>query len=124
MGRETPPQFASASLHNQDIGSIARRYWLNSPSAFDHPRLMLTASEDLVEPKENPMRKYLLATMLICAFAAPALAKTYFIVQDKATGKCSMALSAPTETEKFSMMGQYGSELAAKEAMAKMKQCK
>jgi hypothetical protein len=35
-----------------------------------------------------------------------------------------MAKSAPTDTEKFSMMGQYGSEADAKMAMAGMTACK
>jgi hypothetical protein len=73
------------------------------------------------------MKTYLLLTTLLCAFAAPAFAGAggpFYIVFDKTTKTCSMARSAPTDTEKFSMMGQYGSEAEAKTAMAGMKECK
>lgn len=71
------------------------------------------------------MKKYLLAATLICAFAVPALAAdSFYIVFDKTTKKCSMARSAPTDTEKFSMMGIYGSEADAHMAMAGMTGCK
>jgi len=71
------------------------------------------------------MRKYLIAATLICAFAVPVLAAdSFYIVFDKTTKKCSMARSAPTDTEKFSMMGIYGSEADAHMAMAGMTGCK
>jgi hypothetical protein len=72
------------------------------------------------------MRRYLLAATLICAFAAPVAAGAgpFYIVFDKATKTCSMVRTPPTETEKFSMMGQYGSEADAKMAMAGMTACK
>jgi hypothetical protein len=70
------------------------------------------------------MRKYLLATTLVAAFAIPAHAATFYVMFDKATKKCSISTSAPTETEKFSMMGQYGSEADAKMAMHGMTQCR
>jgi hypothetical protein len=54
----------------------------------------------------------------------PASAATYYVMFNKATKQCSIATTPPTETEKFSMMGQYGSELAAKQAVSKMKGCK
>jgi hypothetical protein len=70
------------------------------------------------------MKKYLLAATLIGAFAAPVLAMdSYYIVFDKTTKTCSMSRSAPTDTEKFSMMGTYGSEADAKMAMAGMTRC-
>ena len=72
-----------------------------------------------------PATKYLLAVMLIGAFAAPASAGSFYVMFDKATKKCSISRSAPaTESEKFSMMGIYGSELNAKMAMAGMMKCK
>ena len=43
---------------------------------------------------------------------------------DKTKKQCSIATTPPTETEKFSMMGQYGSKQAAMDAMSKMKECK
>jgi hypothetical protein len=72
------------------------------------------------------MKRYLLAATLICAFAAPVMAAAgpFYIVFDKATKKCSMTRTPPTETEKFSMMGQYGSEADAHMAMAGMTACK
>jgi hypothetical protein len=71
------------------------------------------------------MTKYFLAAVLIGAFAASASAMdTFYIMFDKTTKKCTMAKSPPTETEKFSMMGQYGSEAEAMAAMKGMKECK
>ncbi|HEX9753071.1 MAG TPA: hypothetical protein VGA46_06440 [Methyloceanibacter sp.] len=71
------------------------------------------------------MKKYLLAATLICAFAVPVVAAdSFYIVFDKTTKTCSMARSAPTDTEKFSMMGIYGSEADAHMAMAGMTKCK
>jgi hypothetical protein len=70
------------------------------------------------------MKPYLLAATLICASAASVMAAgPFYIVFDKTTKTCSMSRTQPTETEKFSMMGQYGSEAAAKMAMAGMKEC-
>jgi hypothetical protein len=67
----------------------------------------------------------LLAATLICAFAVPVVAADgFYIVFDKTTKTCSMARSAPTDTEKFSMMGIYGSEADAHMAMAGMTKCK
>jgi hypothetical protein len=53
-----------------------------------------------------------------------AAAGPFYIVFDKATKTCSMTRTPPTETEKFSMMGQYGSEADAKMAMAGMTACR
>lgn len=74
--------------------------------------------------KLHSATKYLLAAALIGVFAAPASAASYYVMLNKHTKKCSIALSAPTETEKFSMMGIYGSEANAKMAMAGMAQCR
>ena len=70
------------------------------------------------------MKKILIAATLIGAFAAPAYAAEFHVMFDKTTKKCSVSKTAPTETEKFSMMGIYGSELDAKMAMHGMTQCK
>jgi hypothetical protein len=70
------------------------------------------------------MKKYLLAATLIAAFAVPASAASYYVMFDKTTKKCLIAKSAPSESEKFSMMGIYGSEYDAKMAMAGMTHCK
>ena len=70
------------------------------------------------------MKKYILAAALLGASALPAYAASYYVMFDHTTKKCSVALAAPTETEKFSMMGIYGSEANAKMAMSGMMQCK
>jgi anti-sigma-K factor RskA len=70
------------------------------------------------------MKKYLLTAALVAAFAVPASAASYYVMFDKSTKKCSISKSAPTETEKFSMMGIYGSEANAKMAMAGMMKCR
>lgn len=72
------------------------------------------------------MKKYLLAATLISAFAVPVLAQAgpFYIVFDKAAKKCSMVRTPPTDTEKFSMMGQYNSEADAHMAMSGMTKCK
>lgn len=70
------------------------------------------------------MKKFLLAAALIAAFAIPSHAASFYVMFNKETKKCSISTTPPTETEKFSMMGIYGSELNAKMAMAGMIQCK
>jgi hypothetical protein len=70
------------------------------------------------------MKRYLLTALLIGAFAVPASAATFYVMFNKETKQCSIATTPPTETEKFSMMGIYGSEANAKMAMAGMMACK
>ena len=71
------------------------------------------------------MKTLVLTAMLIGSLAVSAsAADTYYVMFDKTKKTCSVSTTPPTETEKFSMMGQYGSEQAAKEAMSKMKECK
>jgi len=71
------------------------------------------------------MKKFLIAATLIGAFAAPALAMdSFYVMFDNTTKKCTMARSAPTDTEKFSMMGIYGSEADAHMAMSGMMACR
>ena len=70
------------------------------------------------------MKKYILAAALIGASVVPAYAGSFYVMFDHKTKTCSIASAAPTETEKFSMMGIYGSEANAKMAMAGMMQCK
>ena len=71
------------------------------------------------------MKKILIAATLIAGFAAPALAMdSFYIVFDNKTKKCTMTPSAPTDTEKFSMMGIYGSEADAHMAMKGMMACR
>ncbi len=68
--------------------------------------------------------KFLVAITLVSAFAAPAFAASYYVMFDNTTKKCSISTTAPTTSERFSMMGIYGSELDAKTAMHGMMKCK
>lgn len=69
--------------------------------------------------------KQLLIALTLVASAAPAFAANpYYVMFNKKTKTCSIARSAPTETEKFSMMGTYGSAYMAKMAMAGMMACR
>lgn len=71
------------------------------------------------------MKKILIAATLISAFAAPALAMSpFYVMFDNTTKKCSIAKTAPSDTAKFAMMGEYGSESDAKMAMKGMMSCK
>ena len=70
------------------------------------------------------MKRYLLAALLVGMSAVPVSAATFYVMFDKTKKQCSIATTPPTETKKFSMMGQFGSEAAAKKAMAGMKECK
>ena len=56
------------------------------------------------------MKTFLLTAMLISSLAVSAsAADTFYVMFNKTTKKCSVSTTPPTETEKFSMMGQYGS---------------
>jgi hypothetical protein len=72
------------------------------------------------------MRKYIVAAVLIGAFATPALAVEtggghYFVGLDTTSHKCSVVTEmAPG----MKMMGEYDSKEAAEKAMADMKECK
>ncbi|MCB1442659.1 MAG: hypothetical protein KDJ72_06520 [Methyloceanibacter sp.] len=74
--------------------------------------------------KVLPAAKYLLAVLLIGSFAAPASAAGFYVMFNKATKTCSISERAPTENEKFSMMGIYATKRAAKMAMAGMMKCR
>jgi hypothetical protein len=65
------------------------------------------------------MKKYLVAAVLIAAFATPALAEQFYV----AFHKCSMMHSQPTGNMK-SMGGPYATEAEAHKAMAGMAECK
>ena len=71
------------------------------------------------------MNRYIIAAALIIGFTSPVLAAdTFYVMFDKTAKKCSVSKTAITDTEKFSMMGQYGSEAEAMTAMHKMAECK
>ena len=68
--------------------------------------------------------KCVLAAAIIAAFAVPASAASFYVMYDKRTGKCVMSKSAPSTSERFSMMGVYGSSFMAKRAMRGMMKCR
>jgi len=72
-------------------------------------------------PRSNPMKKYLVAAVLIVSFAAPAFAETFYVAFDPASHKCSMMHSQPAAPMKS--MGSFKTEAEAKAAMGKMKEC-
>ncbi len=56
------------------------------------------------------MRKILIAATAI-AFVTPALAMgPFYVYFDKAANKCAMSQTAPSDTAKFAMMGEYKTE--------------
>ena len=73
------------------------------------------------------MRKYIVAAVLIGAFAAaPALAVEtgggkYFVGLDTTSHKCSVVTEMASGMK---MMGEYDSKEAAEKAMAEMAECK
>ena len=69
------------------------------------------------------MKKIMLAATLLVAFAVPASA-AHYVMYSKTTGTCSISKSAPTTSERFSMMGIYGSAFMAKRAMNGMMKCR
>lgn len=73
------------------------------------------------------MQKYLIAAALIVGFSAPALAvETFYIMFDntmKGAGACSIMTSEPSDTNRYKMMGKYGSKADAESAMHSMKEC-
>ena len=71
------------------------------------------------------MKRLILAATLITAFAAPALAMgPFYVMFDNTTKKCSITKTPQSDTAKFAMMGEYGSEADARMAMKGMMSCK
>ena len=74
------------------------------------------------------MKKYLIAAALIVGFSVPALAvETFYIMFDNTMkgkpGACSIMTSEPTDKNRYTMMGKYGSKADAETAMHSMKDC-
>jgi hypothetical protein len=79
-----------------------------------------------VHPKEIEMKKYIVAAVLIGAFATPVLAVEtggghYFVGLDTSSHTCSVVTEM---AEGMKMMGEYDSKEAAEKAMADMAECK
>lgn len=71
------------------------------------------------------MKKYVLAAVLIGAFAGPALADMgFYIVFDSTTKKCETMTTKPTDMSRYKMMGTYPTLGEAKSAMSGMTECK
>ena len=70
------------------------------------------------------MKKYLVASAMVFAFASPALAADYYIALKVGGGAaaCEIMTTAP-DAKTHKMMGKYSSEADAKAAMATMKEC-
>ncbi len=72
------------------------------------------------------MRKYLVAAVVVAAFASPAFAVDtggghYFVGLDTTSHKCSVVTEMASGMK---MMGEYESKEAAEKAMADRKECK
>jgi len=71
------------------------------------------------------MKKSLIIATVLAAFATPALAMgPFYVMFDNTTKKCVMSRTAPSDTAKFAMMGEYKTEADAKMAMHGMTKCK
>jgi hypothetical protein len=70
------------------------------------------------------MKRFIIVTTLIVAFATPALAADYYVALrlGGAAGACEIMTTEP-DTKTHKMMGKYSSEAEAKKAMAAMKEC-
>ena len=68
------------------------------------------------------MKKYLVAAVLVAAFAGPALAEQFYVAFDPASHKCTMMHDIPGDTMK-NMGGPYNSKEEAEKAMAGMEAC-
>jgi hypothetical protein len=66
------------------------------------------------------MKKYLIASALVVAFAGPAFAEQFYVVFDPASKKCEAMHNIP---EGKKSMGTYGTMDEAMKAMAGMKEC-
>ena len=73
------------------------------------------------QPKAHIMKKYLVAAVLVAAFAGPALAEQFYGAFDPASHKCTMMHSEPAAPMKS--MGAFKTEAEAHKAMTSMKEC-
>ncbi len=69
--------------------------------------------------------RYLIGAALLMSFAGPALADSYYVVQDSATKKCSVVSQKPTTTT-TTVVGDgtvYTSQSQAENAMKTVTVC-
>jgi hypothetical protein len=77
-----------------------------------------------LNPRSNPMKKYLIAAALIVGFAAPALAEEFYIMYDKTAKKCVTMKAKPADMSNYELLGTYPTLGGANTAMPTMTQCK
>ena len=70
------------------------------------------------------MRKLLTAAVLTAAFATPALAQEFYVVQDSSTKKCTIVQQRPTATTTTVVGdGVFKTRVEAETAMKTVKVC-
>jgi hypothetical protein len=70
------------------------------------------------------MKKYLIAAVLITAFATPAFADEIFVMLEMSTKKCVTMKTQPSDMTKYKMLGKYPTQGEAETAMHTMTECK
>ena len=70
------------------------------------------------------MKKLLIATPLIAAFATAALAAEFYVMYEMATKKCVTMQSMPSDMKGYKMLGKYPTLGEAESAMHTMTECK
>jgi hypothetical protein len=70
------------------------------------------------------MKKYLIASVLLISFTAPALADQIFVMLDMDTKKCVTMKTDPKDQKKYRMLGKYPTLGEAETAMLTMTECK
>jgi hypothetical protein len=71
-----------------------------------------------------PMKKYLIASVLIVSFTAPALADEIYVMLDMDTKKCVTMKALPENMKKYRMLGKYPTLGEAEATMHTMTECK
>jgi hypothetical protein len=74
--------------------------------------------------RKSPMKKYLMASVLIVSFTAPALADEVFVMLDLDTKKCVTMKAMPENMKKYKMLGKYPTLGEAEATMHTMTECK
>ena len=70
------------------------------------------------------MKKYLIAALLITAFATPAFADEIFVMLEMSTKKCVTMKAMPSDMKNYKLLGKYPTLGEAETAMHTMTECK
>jgi hypothetical protein len=70
------------------------------------------------------MKKYVIASSLLFAFTAPALADEIYVMLDMDTKKCVTMKALPENMKKYRMLGKYPTLGEAEATMHTMTECK